>query len=157
MSSVPGQPGQPAQPAPLRNQAPRATRSACAARAVGAPKATGGAVPPAAPGQIPPGYEPKTPWTAYIKPVIWTIVAVYVIAFVFLNKNSIAINFIFFQAEVPLIFVLVGMALIGAGLCAGVMVMTRRRAAKKAELAAAKPKLADGKKSSSISRQTCMT
>lgn len=147
MSSVPGQPGQPAQPGPPAQPGTPAQPGQPAQHGQPAPyKATGGAVPPAAPGQIPPGYEPKTPWTAYIKPVIWTIVAVYVIAFVFLNKNSIAINFIFFQAEVPLIFVLVGMALIGAGLCAGVMVMTRRRAAKKAELAAAKAKLADGKK-----------
>lgn len=82
-------------------------------------------------------YEAKTPWTAYIKPVLWTLVALYVIFFVFLNREIVVINFVFFQASVPLIFVLVGLALIGGALGAGVMVATRRRAQKKAELAAA--------------------
>lgn len=127
MSSVPGPPSQPGVPG-----------------SVPPPAGAGGApgVPPGVPGP----YEHKTPWTAYIKPTIWTLVAIYVIAFVFLNTESIAINFIFFKAEVPLIFVLVGMALIGAGLCAGVMMMTRRRATKKAQLAAAQAQLASGKK-----------
>lgn len=99
--------------------------------------------PPAQPpvsGPPPEGYVAKTPWTAYIKPAIWTLVAIYVIAFVFLNREIVSINFIFFVAEVPLIFVLVGLALIGAGLCAGVMAMARRRANKEAKLAAAQPK-----------------
>ena len=39
-----------------------------------------------------------------------------------------------------------GVALIGAGLCAGVMMMTRRRSTKKAQLAAAQAQLASGKK-----------
>lgn len=131
MSAVPGPPGQSGPSVPAGQPVPPTT---VGAPAVNVPP-TGA---PARPPTVPPGYERKTPWTAYIKPVIWTLVALYVIAFVFLNKNSIGINFIFFTAEVPLIFVLVGMGLIGAGLCAGVMVMTRRRAAKKAQLAAAK-------------------
>lgn len=89
--------------------------------------------PPGAAG-VPPPYTHKTPWTAYIKPVIWTLVALYVILFVFLNRDAVTINFLFFKAQVALIFVLVGMTLIGAALCAGVMVMVRRRSARKAEL-----------------------
>ena len=104
MSAVPGPPGQPSQPG--QGQQPSA-------------------VTPASPG-VPPGvpapYQHKTPWTAYIKPVIWTLVAIYAVGFVFLNTTTISINFVFFRAEVALIFVLVGMALIGAGLCAGVMI-----------------------------------
>lgn len=93
-------------------------------------------------------YEAKTPWTAYIKPVLWTLVALYVVFFVFLNREIVVINFVFFQASVPLIFVLVGLALIGGVLGAGVMVATRRRAQKKAELAAAQAAMAaqSGKK-----------
>ncbi len=124
MSAVPGQPGQPGGPG-------------------GYQPPPGAGVPP---GSVPPPYEHKTPWTAYIKPTIWTLVALYVVAFVFLNTESIAINFIFFKAEVALIFILVGMALIGAVLCAGVMMMTRRRSTKKAQLAAAQAQLATGKK-----------
>lgn len=94
-------------------------------------------LPPNVPGQAAPApVVVKTPWTAYIKPAIWTLVAIYVIAFVFLNREIVTINFIFFQANVPLIFVLVGLALIGAALCAGVMMMTRRRANKAAQQAA---------------------
>jgi len=74
------------------------------------------------------------------------LVAIYVIAFVFLNAEIVAINFIFFKAEVALIFVLVGVTLIGAALCAGVMMMTRRRSTKKAQLAAAQAQIASGKK-----------
>ena len=129
MSAVPGPPGQPSQPG--QGQQPSA-------------------VTPASPG-VPPGvpapYQHKTPWTEYIKPVIWTLVAIYAVGFVFLNTTTISINFVFFRAEVALIFVLVGMALIGAGLCAGVMMMTRRRSTKKAELAEAKAKLAANGKS----------
>jgi len=88
----------------------------------------------------------KTPWTAYIKPILWTLVAIYVIAFVFLNRDSVDINFIVLNASVPMIFVLVGMTLIGGVLCAGVMVVTRRRSTKKAELAALKAATKPGEK-----------
>lgn len=103
-------------------------------------------VPPNVPAQQVQPAIVKTPWTAYIKPAIWTLVAIYVIAFVFLNREIVTINFIFFQASVPLIFVLVGLALIGAALCAGVMVMTRRRANKAAQQAAAQAAAVAGKK-----------
>jgi uncharacterized integral membrane protein len=99
--------------------------------------AVGPAGTPGLDGPVPPLIH-KTPWTAYIKPVLWTLVAIYVIAFVFLNRDSVNINFIVFKASVPMIFVLAGMTLIGAGLCVGVMVATRRRSTRKAELAALK-------------------
>ena len=91
MSAVPGPPGQPSQPG--QGQQPSA-------------------VTPASPG-VPPGvpapYQHKTPWTAYIKPVIWTLVAIYAVGFVFLNTTTISINFVFVRAEVALIFVLVAL------------------------------------------------
>lgn len=143
MSAVPGPPSQPGPSVPAGQPVQASPPTAPVQPGAMPQPTTGGAgAPPGAPGSVPPGYQRKTPWTAYIKPVLWTVVALYVIAFVFLNKNSVGISFIFFTAEVPLIFVLVGMALIGAGLCAGVMVMTRRRAAKKAQLAAAQSQLA---------------
>ena len=98
-------------------------------------------IPQQSAGAVPPPFEHKTPWTAYIRPILWTIVALYVITFVFLNREVVVINFLFFQASVPLIFVLVGLALLGAALAAGVMAMTRRRATKKAEYAAAQAAL----------------
>ncbi|NQU38075.1 MAG: LapA family protein [Actinobacteria bacterium] len=106
---------------------------------IGAPSNAGSVSPgkPGRSGPVPP-LTHKTPWTAYIKPVLWTLVAIYVIVFVFLNRDTVEINFVFFGASVPLIFVLGGMALIGAGLTVGVMVLTSRRATKKAELAALK-------------------
>lgn len=138
MSETFGQPGQPGQP-PQQAAGVPAPATAAPAPVPAAPQ------PPPLPDHIPPQYVAKTPWTAYIKPVLWTIVAIYVIAFVFLNRDVVVINFIFFQSSVPLIFVLVGLALIGAGLCAGVMVMTRRRATKRAEAAVEKAAAA-GKK-----------
>ena len=142
MSSGPGQPPPPPQQPPPPGQAGGAYPPPAGA---GTPPGAPGP-PPGAPPGVPGPYEHKTPWTAYIKPTIWTLVAIYVIAFVFLNAEIVAINFIFFKAEVALIFVLVGVALIGAGLCAGVMMMTRRRSTKKAQLAAAQAQLASGKK-----------
>lgn len=121
MSAEPGQAGQPA-------QSPRPTTPPQTPNGGTAVSPSSEVINP-----IPPQLEAKTPWTAYIKPILWTIVAIYVITFVFLNREIVVINFIFFQASVPLIFVLVGLALIGAALCAGVMIMTRRRATKKLE------------------------
>lgn len=122
MSSVPGQPGGSVPP---------------------------GAYPPPSGGATPPGFQghvsEKTPWTAYIKPGIWVLVAIYAVAFVFLNAETVDINFIFFTASVPLIFVLIGMGLIGAGLYAGVMMIVRRRAAKK-QAGTAQTQVANGKK-----------
>lgn len=101
----------------------------------GTPKSAAPA-PAGDPGVPGPGYVVKTPWTAYIKPVCWTIVAVYVVLFVFLNRETVTINFVLFTASVPMVYVLLGLTLIGAGLGAGVMVRTRRRAQRRAELAA---------------------
>ncbi len=100
----------------------------------GGSEASASGVPQSVPSSGAPAPE-KTPWTAYIRPAIWTVASIYVIAFVFLNRDSVQINFIFFSAQVPMIFVLVGMALIGAALYAGVMFMTSRRAKKNAQLA----------------------
>ena len=98
-------------------------------------------VPPSGTPPVPPGQPAplvhKTPWTAYIKPAVWTLIALYVIIFVFINRDSVTINFMFAKAIVPMIFVLIGMAFIGAGLCAGVIVFSRRRELKKAKAAQA--------------------
>jgi uncharacterized integral membrane protein len=99
-----------------------------------------------APGAPVPPLMHKTPWTAYIKPAAWTLAAIYVIVFVFLNRDVVSINFLAFTTSVPLIFVLVGMALIGAGLCAGIMLMASRRSTEKAELAAYKSSGSAGEK-----------
>jgi len=137
MTTGPEQPGPQGEPrtpsSPPSMSAPPVTESVPA----GAPKGLDGPVGP---------LTHKTPWTAYIKPILWTLVAIYVIAFVFLNRDSVDINFIVLNASVPMIFVLVGMTLIGGVLCAGVMVVTRRRSTKKAELAALKAATKPGEK-----------
>jgi len=89
---------------------------------------------------------PKAPWTSYIKPVAWALVAIYVVVFVFINRSIVQIDFLFFKTDVALIFVLVGMTLIGAGLAIGVLVATRRRAAKKAAAPAPAPAKSSSKK-----------
>ncbi len=109
------------------------------------PGASGAPGAPAASGPVPP-LTHKTPWTAYIRPVAWTLLAIYVITFVFLNRETVNINFLAFTASMPLIFVLLGMALIGAALCAGIMMMVSRRSTKKAELTQLKATDSKGKK-----------
>ncbi len=143
MSAVPGQPepgSQPVgQPVPATPSTPPTPPGQPAAGSQ--PPASGGAAgspQPTPAGAVTPGVKPgtpmtpKAPWTSYIKPVAWALVAIYVVVFVFVNRTIVQINFIFFKTDVALIFVLVGMTLIGAGLAIGVLVATRRRAAKKA-------------------------
>ncbi|MEI8082483.1 MAG: LapA family protein [Actinomycetes bacterium] len=88
------------------------------------------------PAGVPGPYEHKTSWTAYIKPVLWILLLLYIVLFVFLNRSAIEINFLFFTAQVPLIFVLVGVGLIGALLACAVVLWVRRRDTKKAAAAA---------------------
>lgn len=131
-----GQPSEPSTALTPSSAPPASEQPAAASLATGTP-GLDGPVPP---------LTHKTPWTAYVKPILWTLVAIYVIVFVFLNRDSVYINFIVFEASVPMIFVLAGMTLVGAGLCVGVMVATRRRSAKKAELAVLKAASEPGKK-----------
>ena len=84
MSSGPGQPPPPPQQPPPPGQAGGAYPPPAGA---GTPPGAPG-TPPGAPPGVPGPYEHKTPWTAYIKPTIWTLVAIYVIAFVFLTGRS---------------------------------------------------------------------
>lgn len=87
-------------------------------------------------GQQPPRPAPPpgqtTPLTAYIKPTLWTLIVVYVVAFVLLNRTPVKINFIFFETSVPLIFVLIGTTIVGAGLGVAATIWRKRRKAKKA-------------------------
>lgn len=127
--SQPTPPGQIAQPAKM--PAPTGQPLPTAGARTGAGKTN------PAPG-VPGPYVHKTPWTAYIKPTVWVLVALWVVLFVFLNTDNVTINFIFAKASVPLIFVLVAMTAIGAALCAGVMISARRRSTRRAQLASAK-------------------
>lgn len=160
MSAVPGQPEPGSQPpsqtgptappsAPTAGQPAAGSRAPTAGGPAGAPQA--GPVGAVTPG-VKPGtpMTPKTPWTSYIKPVAWALVAIYAVIFVFLNRSIVQIDFIFFKTDVALIFVLVGMTLIGAALGIGVVVATRRRAAKKA---AAPGAAADGPSAKSATRK----
>lgn len=84
-----------------------------------------GHVPPVTPGQ-----SAKAPVGTYIKTAIWTIVAVYVILFVFLNREQVSINFVFFQMDIALIFVLIGLVVVGGALGFSLVKMRERKAAK---------------------------
>lgn len=77
-----------------------------------------------------------TSWTAYIKPALWALLLLYVVLFVFLNRGIVEINFLFFTAQVPLIFVLLGVGVIGAVLSTATGIWIRHRDAKKAKAAA---------------------
>lgn len=90
-------------------------------------------------GQTPPNQVPsatpsqsiKTPTSTYIKTAIWTIVAVYVILFVLLNREQVQINFVFFQMDIALIFVLIGLLVVGGALGFSFAKLRQRSAAKK--------------------------
>ncbi|MCB9413217.1 MAG: LapA family protein [Actinobacteria bacterium] len=59
---------------------------------------------------------PARAMLGYIKPTLWVIAAVYVVAFLFLNSDSAQINFVFFRSEVPLFVALLVMLALGMGL-----------------------------------------
>lgn len=152
MSAVPGQPEPGSQPAvPPVPTVPAGQPVTGSAPPGGGGRASGSAAAPPV-GAVTPGVKPgtpmtpKAPWTSYIKPVAWALVAIYVVVFVFINRSIVQIDFLFFKTDVALIFVLVGMTLIGAGLAIGVLVATRRRAAKKAAAPAPAPAKSSSKK-----------
>lgn len=88
--------------------------------------------PPAAPGPYSPQQPAKAPIGTYIKVSVWTLILVLVVLFVLLNKESVTINFIFLNAVVPLIFVLLGCLIIGALLGIAFSIWWKRRGARKA-------------------------
>lgn len=71
-----------------------------------------------------------TPWGTYVKGGLWAIVAIIVLLFVFLNSEQVQVNFIFFQVEIALIFVLIGLLVIGFLLGFSFSAMRRRKATK---------------------------
>lgn len=73
----------------------------------------------------------KASWTSYIKPALFGILLLYVVLFVFFNRDTVLISFIFATAAIPLIFALLGTFLIGLILGAGFMTWWRRRSADK--------------------------
>ena len=77
-----------------------------------------------------PGQGGKMPVGTYIKVALWTIVAIFVILFVLLNREQVNINFVFFQMNIALIFVLIGLLVIGAALGFSFAKLRDRKAAK---------------------------
>ncbi len=93
----------------------------------GAPPPTGESKDSAAKGSIPAARtEPKVEvygqgpparaMVGYIKPTLWVVGAVYVVALLLLNTEPAHINFVFFKAEVPLVVALVVVLALGFGL-----------------------------------------
>ncbi len=80
------------------------------------------------------GMRPKTPWHAYIRPILWCLVLLYVVIFVFVNNEQTTINFLFAKVQMPLFFVLLGTTLIGALLGILALVQTRRSSERKTRL-----------------------
>ncbi len=64
--------------------------------------------------------------TSYIKPTLWGILIVYVVLFLVMNRDATEINFLFFQATVPLVIALLVIFVIGL-LVGGGLIMFRSR------------------------------
>lgn len=67
-------------------------------------------------------------WKRYVKPGLWSALALYALILVLLNREAQEVNFLFFSAQVPLVvLILLSMAL-GALLAFGFhLLRTRRR------------------------------
>lgn len=63
----------------------------------------------------------------YIKPGLWAILGIYVLLFVLKNKEDVNIDFVFFSASVPLIWILVGLLVVGGLLTIGGQWFLRNR------------------------------
>ena len=68
--------------------------------------------------------------THYIRPTLWGIVVVYSVVFLLVNRASTRINFIFFEAEVPLIVALFVAIVLGFLVGAGLVMRRHHNAAK---------------------------
>ena len=71
--------------------------------------------------------------TRYIRPTLWGIVVVYAVVFLLVNRASTRINFIFFEAEVPLIVALFVAIVLGFLVGAGLMMRRSHKAGKPAK------------------------
>jgi len=63
----------------------------------------------------------------YLKPTLWSILGIYVLIFVLKNKEDVNIDFVFFSAAVPLIWILLGLLVVGALLMLGGQWFVRNR------------------------------
>lgn len=90
------------------------------------PPSTGGGSGPG----LPTGGPPKSGVGVgtYVRATIYAIIVAYALLFVFTNRESISINFVFFSANVSMIFALLVTLVIGALLAGGAMLWFRRRA-----------------------------
>lgn len=73
---------------------------------------------------------------AYVRPTIYALIVAYAILFVFMNRESVPINFVFVTANVSMIFALLITLVIGAALAAGAGFWWRRRSAHRQDSAA---------------------
>ena len=69
----------------------------------------------------------------YIKPGLWAILGIYVLLFVLKNKEDVNIDFVFFSAAVPLIWILLGLLVVGGLLTLGGQWLLRNRRGTDAE------------------------
>ena len=63
----------------------------------------------------------------FVKPGLWTLLGIYVLLFVLKNKEDVNIDFVFFSALVPLIWILLGLLVVGGLLTIGGQWLLRRR------------------------------
>ncbi len=63
----------------------------------------------------------------YVKPGLWSLLGIYVVLFVLKNKEDVNIDFVFFSALVPLIWILLGLLVVGGLLTIGGQWLLRRR------------------------------
>jgi uncharacterized integral membrane protein len=63
----------------------------------------------------------------YIRPTLWGLLVVYLVIFLLANRQQVNVNFVFFQAEAPLIVALLVSHIIGIVVGGGVLMVKGRR------------------------------
>ena len=63
----------------------------------------------------------------YIRPTLWGLLVAYLVIFLLANRQQVNVNFVFFQAEAPLIVALLVSHIIGIVVGGGVLMVKGRR------------------------------
>lgn len=63
----------------------------------------------------------------YIKPTLWGLLVLYVVLFLFANRDTTEVNFLFFSAEAPLVIALLVVFALGLVIGGGAVLLRNRK------------------------------
>jgi uncharacterized integral membrane protein len=69
----------------------------------------------------------------YIKPTLWGLLVLYVVLFLFANRDTTEVNFLFFSAEAPLVIALLVVFALGLVIGGGAVLLHSRKPDKPAK------------------------